>query len=126
MNGDSQLSPLDALLVINRLNATRGGSGEGEAEGEASGQFMQLLSSGGLASSTSSTEESELNSPLVEDLTPAITSAIGARNTGTVYGPFLSDSNASATDSVFGEGESGLDDLLSQLAPDVEETRKKK
>ncbi len=124
VNGDSQLSPLDALLVINRLNAARSGAGEGEGEG--SSFDPQMLSSGALATSSTASDESELNSQLVEDLTPAITSPIGPRSTGVQYGPFLTDSSADAADSVFGDDEGGFDDLLAQLAPDVEESRKKK
>ena len=124
VNGDSQLSPIDALLVINRLNSTRSlGAGEGEGEGSA---YLQLASSGSLASSTSSDDESEATGQLVEDLTPSIVGSIGPRDTGVQYGPAYPGTDASATDSVFGDDDSGLDDLLSQLGQDIEESRKKK
>ncbi len=124
VNGDNNLSPIDALLVINRLNANRGASGEGEGEG--SGTVLQVLSSGALAKSASTSDDSEVYGQLVEDLAPAIKSSIGARDTGVQYGPFAIASDSNATDSVFAEGESALEDLLAQLAPDIEETRKKR
>ena len=125
VNGDNRLSPLDALLVINRLNANRRGSGEGEGEG--GDAILQVLSSGALAkSNSSSSDELDVSGELVEDLSPAVKSSIGARDTGVQYGPFFSSSDSDATDSVFAEGESAIDDLLAQLAPDIEETRKKR
>ena len=125
VSGDNRLSPLDALLVINRLNSNRRGSGEGEGEG--GDAILQVLSSGALpTSNSSSSDELDVSGELVEDLSPVVKSSIGARDTGVQYGPFFSSNDSDATDSVFAEGESAIDDLLAQLAPDIEETRKKR
>ncbi len=125
VNGDNNLSPIDALLVINYLNSIRSAAA-GEGEGEASGQLLQVLSSGGLATSTLVKVDGNVQSVTPETNSQAATattlSATHEADYCTSYGPEAT----AAADSVFGTDDSGLEELLSHLAPDVESTLKKR
>lgn len=110
-NNDGSLSPIDALLVINHLNKGSGGNAEGE--------FSAILSSGSLAQSASGVTSSSVASAE----TPALGgdtngSTIGSRLTGENYGPSL-PAYFAATDDIFDDANDEIEDLLSQIAPDI-------
>lgn len=106
VNGDGISSPMDALLVINYLNT--GGALAGEGEGESLAPVIE--SNVGMDSLQSeSTGESALQ-------TTKGGSTVGVRDTGVVYGPATTLDWSNPSD---GGDEESLDDLLSQLAPDV-------
>ncbi|RMF39161.1 MAG: hypothetical protein D6753_14465 [Planctomycetota bacterium] len=113
-NGDNFISPVDALLVINYLNG--GGAGEGE--------WSAALSAGSLARSAAGLD-TDSEAPAIEqiELQPT-TTPIGSRLTGQVAGP-VQIGREGLTDSVFAQGDDDMDDLLDQIAPEVEQTWKK-
>jgi large repetitive protein len=154
VNNDGSVSPIDVLSVINDLNksgsrALGGGGGEGEgdrlyidtnADGFVSAS--DVLGVINWLNSNSSSGEGEfsldamMSVPAIESTVDANVerqsvsvaefaiprSTIGVRDTGRIYGP---STIATVTDSVFGEADDDMDALLSELAPEIEETWKK-
>ncbi|MFN3189526.1 MAG: Ig-like domain-containing protein [Aureliella sp.] len=115
VNDDLVISPLDALLVINYLNSDNGASAEGE--------FSQALSAGSLAESAVGMVGGETGiSPTVVEFQVQPKGDIGARMTDTTFGPAPGDY---ITDSMFDDADDELEDLLSDLAPGINETWKK-
>ena len=105
VNADGFVSPIDALIIINHLNAVSGSAVSGEGEGEK--YYIDVNGDNVL---------SPLDALLVINRLNSMRVASGEGEGST---------NSSATDSVFGE-ESGMDQLLAQLVPDLEDTRKKR
>lgn len=110
VNNDGFVTPIDALIVINHLNANAGGSIAGGGEGESGRYYIDVSGDNVLSPLDALLVINRLNS-----------SRFGAGE-GEGEG---SSATASAADSVFGE-ESSMDQLLTQLAPDLEELRKKR
>ena len=106
VDGDQTASPLDVLSVINHLNAGSGNAARGEGEGD---KFYIDVSGDNVLS--------PLDALLVINRLNSMRSGAGEGEGSSV--------NSSATDSIFGD-ESGMDQLLTQLAPDIEDLRKKR
>ena len=118
VNADGSLSPIDALLVINRLNSR--GSGEGESSED--------LSVGATVESTASMVEaeskvSETNIGEVSAV-PLVSHPIVTRFSGGGYGSARNDLFAGLDDEE--ASKESIDDLLDQIAPDIEETWKRR
>lgn len=107
VNADGFVSPIDALIVINHLNARPGDSAAGE--GEPDRYFIDVNGDNAL-------------SPIDALL---VINRLNSLRTGAGAGEGEGSSDSSATDSFFGE-ESNMDQLLSQLVPDLEDIRKKR
>ncbi|MCR9296584.1 MAG: dockerin type I domain-containing protein, partial [bacterium] len=153
VNDDDIVSPLDVLLVIHQLNNKgRGGSGEGEGgtayytdvdnngvvtpldallvvnhinqgSGSGEGELAAMLSAGALANSAEGLAP-QAYTPVSEILiTKSSDGKITSRMTDYNYGPAY---EPDSRDDVFADSEEGLDELLSQLAPEIEETWRKK
>ncbi|MFO1065190.1 MAG: Ig-like domain-containing protein [Pirellulales bacterium] len=118
VNGDGNLSALDVLLIVNHLN-NGGGSGEGEGA-----ELLNAILAGNAVSSSSN--DGDACSPVVVSPETFATAASSA-GAAIVYGPKLQFSDA--VDDLLGstsEGEdAGFDDLLSSLAPDINDTWKR-
>lgn len=103
------VTPIDALLVVNFINENRIGGGEGEyaapgvelGRGGVSGQLVS-------------------GSTVVTELEATSTGNVGVRLTGQQYGPAREDVVRDGIFDDLGEEES-LDELLAQLAPEIEE-----
>lgn len=121
-NADGYLSPIDVLGVINHLNR----SGSGEGEGEAANMLLSYLT--GAPAPAPAVAESEDASAADSSVAPVANSSsgsIGARMTDYAYGPSRDDMQA-AHDDIFGDDDESMDELLSQLAPEIEERWKKR
>ena len=105
VNADGVVSPIDALIVINHLNAGSGATAGGE--GESNKYYIDVNGDNALSPIDALLVINRLNSMRV----------------GSGEGEGSVDS--SAIDSVFGE-ESSMDQMLAQLVPDLEEIRKKR
>ncbi|MCC6511851.1 MAG: cadherin-like domain-containing protein [Pirellulaceae bacterium] len=108
VNGDGVLSPMDALLVINYLNGRGVGAGEGEAAPVVvlSNRVIDALDN--LASSG-------------VDIGPNATALIAAQSNAPIVGDLALDWTLPGSE----EGES-LDDLLGELAPEIDTVWKRK
>ena len=105
-NNDGALSAIDALLVINHLN-------DADASGEAAPPLTQVEPEGEAVADAAPAPDELVSEPsLLGD---------GSAPTGTIVSqPLFASDSASAQ-----EAEDGLDALLEQLAPEIEETWKK-
>lgn len=113
-NNDGHLSPVDALLVINFLNANGGGEGEG------ADLLASYLSGGVDAPATTWVALPAALQASPEELSDSKPGSIAARTTSTAYGPAAPVTSAEAFFDVSDADED--DDLLNQLAADVEST----
>lgn len=107
VNADGFVSPIDALIVINHLNGGAGRAGAGE--GEPDKYFIDVNGDNAL-------------SPIDALL---VINRLNSLRSGSGEGEGEGSDDSSAIDSVFGE-ESSMDQLLSQLVPDLEDIRKKR
>ncbi len=107
VNADGFVSPIDALIVINHLNArpTTAGGGEGENDK----YYIDVNGDDAL-------------SPIDALL---VINRLNGLNSGAGEGEGEGEGSADATDSIFGQ-ESAMEQLLAQLAPDLEDVRKKR
>jgi large repetitive protein len=106
VNADGFVSPIDALIVINHLNAGSGNAATGE--GEPDKYYIDVNGDNALSPIDALLVINRLNSLF-----------------GSGEGEGEDEDSSNAVDSFFGE-ESGMDQLLSQLAPDLEDIRKKR
>ena len=107
VNADGVVSPIDALIVINHLNAGSGNKANGEGEGTK--YYIDVNGDSKL---------SPIDALLVINY-------LNTMRKGSGEGEGEGSADSSATDSIFGEP-SNMDQLLSQLAPDLENVRKKR
>ncbi len=130
VNADGSLSPIDALLVINRLNTRGQGEGEGEwvaeggliAEGEYSAAGSVAALSPGVVATSNTSKDSPNDVSSLSSQERLMPRKIGIRPTESSYGPARDDLFAA-----FGGEErsaENMEDLLEQIAPDIEETWK--
>lgn len=117
VNADGFLSPLDAFLVINHINS-------GASPGLGEGELGSWLSAGSLAESSEGVVSDPLAAAPPVTLSNHDEEEIGVRMTDRVYGPGLPE-HVAATDGIFEDADEELDDILGQLAPEIEETWKK-
>jgi hypothetical protein len=118
VNADGSLSPMDALLVINFLNAR--GLGEGESQDDS----VPLILSNRTVEMMQASDASAAS--LVE--LPSSGTAAAASDSGQ-DGANASSSSSGDWSTAEGEGEDAsqsLEDLLAELAPDVDSTWKRK
>lgn len=104
VNADGVVSPIDALIVINHLNAGSGSTANGE--GEASKYYIDVNGDNALSPIDALLVINRLNS---------------MRGSGEGEGSAASE----ATDSVFGE-DSSVDQLFANVGSDLEDIRKKR
>lgn len=118
VNGDGSHSPIDPLSVINELNERSAGGAAGGTGGTAEGEFAVDTTDSSVGELTASWTSGDVLQPELDSSKP---NQIGSRMTETVYGP----ARPGDIDEVFGESGDELDDLLSQIAPPVDETWKR-
>ncbi|MCB0186353.1 MAG: hypothetical protein KDE31_18925, partial [Caldilineaceae bacterium] len=114
-NGDGFLSPIDVLSVINYLNSRLGGEGESQTAAAIT-QAAPMVENDKTAS--------EL---LPDDLAPALAETLLSQTPAAA--PTTADGAAdgdrdeqllAATDELFDSSEDAIDELLSQLAPEID------
>ena len=146
VNGDGFVSPIDGLMIVNGLNGG-GQPGSGSGEGESGSEFYWDVDNNGFLTaldalrvfnvlnglfgngegeafdlSSLNTAPTEIPTEYIE-VPDAVVEAgkakIGARDAGYDYGPAFFD-----IDSIYDDSGEEIDDLVTELAPEIDETWK--